>query len=153
MDARRIVIVGRFGRRLLFWCALGATLALGPGAGSAQTKLDACSQSFLKPSDNDCQNQVQDQISYNVLESKTWAYYCKGDHPYFAAANSGVDFGSEINNNKVVGVANKNPQCFSSIENTLFESNNGAKMDGVFTNWCVSSKSLVVALACSDTPQ
>ena len=86
MDARRIV--GRFGRRLL-WCALGATLALGPGAASAQAA-DACSQANVTWPNNPCQNQVQAPISYTGWRTKSWAYYCGGDHPYFAQANNGI---------------------------------------------------------------
>jgi hypothetical protein len=126
MDARRLVIVGRFGRRLL-WCALGATLALGPGAASAQ---DACANLTINA--DGCQNQVQAPISYNGWETKSWAYYCTGDHPDFVENDTGH------------GYAYGNT-CFSANENSLAENDN---FDGSFTNWCIGTQNLVIVLAC-----
>ena len=75
MDARRIVIIGRFGRRWL-WCALGAMLALGPGAASAQgSGRDPCGNAHPFPIPN-CQNQVQAPVSFNALQTQGWAFYC-----------------------------------------------------------------------------
>ena len=89
MDARRLVIVGRFGRRWL-WCALGAMLALGPGVASAQSQLDACTQTsfgVVIVAVPNCQSQLQAPISYSAWQTQGWAYYCTGDHPYFYHSN------------------------------------------------------------------
>jgi hypothetical protein len=123
MDVRRII--GRFGRRLL-WCTLGSMFALGPGMASAQ---DACAN--LTVNDDGCQNQVQAPISYNGWETKSWAYYCTGDHPDFAEGDDhGYDYGNT---------------CFTATENTLAENDN---FDGNFTNWCIGTQNLVIVLAC-----
>jgi hypothetical protein len=126
MDARRIVIGGRFGRRLL-WCTLGALLALGPGATSASA--DGCSKASVQyPT---CQNQVQAPVTYSGLESRQWAYYCGGDHPHFYDANNSWDFDPA--------------GCFTALENPAAENDN---FDGTFTNWCLHDAQVVVTLGC-----
>jgi hypothetical protein len=119
-------IVGRFGRRVL-WCALGAMPALGPGTARAA---DACSQSSVSWPNNPCQNQVQGPVSYGGWQTQSWAYYCAGDHPYFAIGNNGIAWDNT---------------CFTNTENQLKENDN---FDGDFTNWCIGTQSLVVTLAC-----
>ena len=95
MDARRIVIVGRFGRRL-FWCALGATLALGPGAASAQGSLlpgkDPCNGNPHPTPIPNCQNQVQGPITFGAGGQYNIAYHCDfdtGGHPNFYIYDNG----------------------------------------------------------------
>ena len=140
MDARRIVIVGRFGRRLL-WCALGATLALGPGAAAAQgSGQDPCSNAHPSPIP-DCRNQVKAPVHFSFLETKGWAFYCTGDHPYF----SPIDGAWSIDNSNVSGSG------FSGIENPAAETDSTSKMDATFTNWSLVDNDLIVTLACSDT--
>jgi hypothetical protein len=137
MDARRIVIVRRFGRRLL-WCTLGAMLALSPGTASAQagTTTDACTQAGLiadATNDFTCQNQTQAAVGYNGSQTQGWAYYCGGDHSFFAPGTDGIAWDNT---------------CFTETENGFLEG--GRKADATYTNWCVSSQSLVVVLACYD---
>ena len=140
MDARRIVIVGRFGRRWL-WCALGAMLALGTGTASAQgSGRDPCSNAHPFPIPN-CQNQVQAPVHFNGLQTQGWAFYCGGDHPYFYIA----DGGWSIDNSFTSG------NGFTGIENILAEAN--ANLDATFTNWSFEGNDLIVTLACSDTSQ
>jgi hypothetical protein len=88
MDARWIVIVRRFGRRLL-WCTFGATLALGPATASAQgSGRDPCSNTHPGSIPN-CRNQVQAPVHFDLLETKGWAFYCGGDRPYFYVLDGG----------------------------------------------------------------
>ena len=126
MDVQRIV--GQFGRRLL-WCTLGSLFALGLGTGSTQAA-DACSQANNTWPNNPCQNQVQAPVPYTGWQTQSWAYYCGGDHPYFAEQNNVIAWDNS---------------CFTDTENIADENNN---FDGDFTNWCVTSQSLVVTLGC-----
>ncbi len=115
MDVRRII--GRFGRRLL-WCTLGSMFALGPGMASAQ----GCVRRSECYINDHCQNQVQAPISYNGWETKSWAYYCTGDHPDFFNSVNGYAYGNT---------------CFDAAENSLAENDN---FDGSFTNWCIGTQ-------------
>jgi hypothetical protein len=120
MDARRIVIVGRFGRRL-FWCALGATLALGPGAASAQ---DSGQTPCLKaPQIPNCENQPNNfPQSFQPLAVHGWSIPCTGDHPYYYPFSGGF---------MVVDPDN----CWSAIK----EPGSSAKaFIGKFTNNCLN---------------
>ena len=121
MDARRIV--GRLGRGLL-WSTLGSLFALGLGTASAQE--NPCDD-FQDP---DCQQQVQAGVNYTPLQTQSWAYYCGGDHPVYRDGTDSISYGN---------------QCFSNAESPASEKSN---FDGDFTNWCLSSQSLVVVLAC-----
>ena len=130
MDVQRIV--GRLGGRGLLWCTLGAALALGPGTASAQGATDACGQLGVSGNVNNCQNQVQAPVSYKGWETKSWTYYCGGDHPFFV---DGIG-GWRIDNSQ---------NCWTGTENPIEEHSN---FDGSFTNWCVDTRQLVVTLAC-----
>ena len=153
MDARRIVIVGRFGRRLL-WCALGATLALGPGAASAQGSLpgeDPCNGNHHPQPIPNCQNQVSGPVTFNAGQQATIAYFCggrdrTGDHLYFYPSDNGW----AMDNDPVSEQA-----CFQGTENPAVENDGGVNdyLDGTFTNTCNYDAQLVVTRACSDTPQ
>jgi hypothetical protein len=112
---------------------VGATLALGPGTASAAgSSTDACGQANV-PLDagNTCQNQQQAAVSYNGSQTQGWAYYCGGGHTFFYGGTNGVAW---------------NNTCFTEVENGFFES--GSKEDGSFTNWCTTTQSLTVYLAC-----
>jgi hypothetical protein len=134
MDARRIVIVGRFGRRL-FWCALGATLALGPGAASAQ-----CDNMRKQPIPN-CENQPQGgSLSLQPKETHGWVFSCTGDHPYFYHFDNGF----------AVGAVDDGNNCLTSNEQA---GGNSSQFVGSFTNTCGYNVPFSVSLACSDTAQ
>ena len=130
MDGQRIA--GRFGRRLL-WCMFGALLALSPGtATAAGSSTDACTQAGLQPDPSiTCQNQTQAAVGYNGSQTQGWAYYCGGDHTFFAPGTDGIAW---------------NNTCFTEVEDGFLEG--GDKADANFTNWCIDSQSLVVVLAC-----
>jgi hypothetical protein len=152
MDARRIVIVGRFGRRLLFWCALGATLALGPGAASAQGSplpgKDPCGGNSHPTPIPNCQNQVQGSITFNAGGQYNIAFNCDfetGGHPYFYINDNGW----------AVAVDPVTAEtCFQATESGP-ENDEGTTnyLQGSFTNLCNHDSDLIVTLACSDTPQ
>ena len=133
MDARRIVIVGRFGRRL-FWCALGATLALGPGAASAQ---DSGQTPCLKaPQIPNCENQLKSfPQSFQPLASHVLSFSCTDTHPYYYPYSGGF---------MVVDPDN----CWSAIEEPGSSAN---AFIGEFTNNCPDAEQLFVGLACSTT--
>jgi hypothetical protein len=153
MDARRIVIVGRFGRRLLFWCALGATLALGPGAASAQGSplpgKDPCGGNSHPTPIPNCQNQVQGSITFNAGGQYNIAFNCDfetGGHPYFYINDNGW----------AVAVDPVTAEtCFQTTEVSGVERMGGTTnfFQGSFTNLCTHDSDLIVTLACSDTPQ
>jgi hypothetical protein len=135
MDAQRIT--GGFGRRLL-WCTLGAMLALSPGTASAAgSSTDACGQTgptagYL------CQNQTQGAVGYNGSQTQGWAYYCNDPNGVYTNFWPDTD-----------GIAWNNT-CFTEAENYVFEG--GEKSDANYTNWCVTTQSLVVVLACWNEP-
>jgi hypothetical protein len=79
-----------------------------------------------------CQPQVMAGISYSGWETKGWAYYCSGDHPYYWGKST-----FESNNS-----------CFSVAEQ-MFRTNN-RKLNVTITNWCFKKETLVLILACSD---
>jgi hypothetical protein len=139
MDARRIVIVGRFGRRL-FWCALGATLALGPGAASAQDSgNDPCSNTHpLQPIPN-CRNLPISSLSFRGPATHGLVFSCTGSpgHPYFYHFDNGF-------------AVNNSSNCWTFAEEA---GGNSSQFVGTFTNNCSDIEQLSVALACSDTPQ
>jgi hypothetical protein len=153
MDAQRIVIVGRFGRRLLFWCALGATLALGPGAASAQGSplpgKDPCGGNSHPTPIPNCQNQVQGSITFNAGGQYNIAFNCDfetGGHPYFYINDNGW----------AVAVDPVTAEtCFQTTEVSGVERMGGTTnfFQGSFTNLCTHDSDLIVTLACSDTPQ
>ena len=130
MDARRIVIVRRFGRGL-FWCALGATLALGPGAASAQ-----CSNL------TDCRNEPQGgSLSLEPKETHGWAFYCTDPvYKYFYHFDNGF----------AVGAVDDGNNCLTSAE---VAGAGSSEIIGTFTNYCGWSVPFSVSLACWNTPQ
>ena len=65
----------------------------------------------------------------NGWETKSWAYYCGGDHPHF---DDGFNRFAYDNT------------CFT-VSETTSENNN---FDADITNWCIGTQSIVVVLAC-----
>lgn len=88
----------------------------------------------------DCEPQVQAPVSYSGWETQGWAYYCTGDHPYFWGLSS-----------TYAGDFTWDNSCFSGIED-VFGENQANKFDGTFTNWCLTTQSIVVTLGCSKQP-
>ena len=151
MDARRIVIVGRFGRRLL-WCALGATLALGPGAASAQGSLlpgkNPCNGNPHPTPIPNCQNQVQGPITFGAGGQYNIAYHCDfdtGGHPNFYIYDNGWAVAVDpVTAETCLQATESGPENDEGTTNYL---------QGNFTNLCNHDSDLIVTLACSDTPQ
>ena len=105
-----------------------AIIGLG-SASSAWAQADPCNSSIP-----DCQVQIQAGISYHGWETQGWAYYCSGSHPYFW----NYSFGNS---------------CFEVTQNGPEEQNNPSKFDATITNWCLTTETIPVALACSDQVQ
>ena len=83
--------------------------------------------------------QEQSAIKYSAWETKGWAYYCSGDHPYAWNYNNGYIFSYTFDNT-----------CFNITENVGSEGSSN-KYDFTITNFCLKSESFVIKLACSDT--
>lgn len=94
------------------------------------------------------QPQVMAPVRYTGWETKGWAYYCSGDHPYYWSVQNvyGPIPGPDTN-------YSVNSKCFSHNENYSKQWGNPSKFDATFTNWCFKSEELVVTLGCSTTPQ
>jgi hypothetical protein len=86
----------------------------------------------------DCQGQTQAPISYTGWETQGWAYYCVGDHPYFVGYICGLDFYEWDNS------------CLTAAENAFADDQ--SKLDVTITNWCWSTQSITLTLACSARP-
>lgn len=114
----------------LLLCA-GATL-LSPNA-----MAEACHDYTTGPIP-DCQPQTQGSVHYSGLETRGWAYYCTGDHPYSWNYADGYPWNFTKNNN-----------CFSVTENEFYETSPN-KFDATITNWCLKGEDLVITLSCSD---
>lgn len=90
-----------------------------------------------------CETQEMGPISYRALQTKGWAYYCTGDHPYYWNNDPTLGFGNNFSfDNK----------CFSVTENPPAE-NEPSKMDATITNWCFKKEKIKVTLGCSQQPQ
>jgi hypothetical protein len=88
-----------------------------------------------------CELQTQAPVHYYAWDTKGWAYYCTGDHPYFWGMNqSGLPFNYSWHNS-----------CFTVSEN-IAEENAPNKADFFSTNWCLKGENLIVSLACSTNP-
>jgi hypothetical protein len=111
-------------RGLLAVAVVGAALALGPGPASAQ-------QNPCGDAGGACQDQVQPGVFFDVLQSLTLMMLCEGDHSHFQPGIGGVQWDNT---------------CFSVIEDIFSESD--GNFHGIFTNWCTSTQTVVVTLAC-----
>lgn len=128
----RIAGVLRTARNLLAALLLAALLH--PAAALAE----ACSGGATTIPE--CERQVQAAHSYSGWETKGWAYYCTGDHPYYWGASS-----------YILGNYSSNNSCFSVAEN-VFAENQANKFDATITNWCLKSESITITLGCSKQP-
>jgi hypothetical protein len=78
-------------------------------------------------------------VRYGPWDTKGWAYYCTGDHPYY------------WNNDDVLGFGNNfrfDNKCFTVTENPFAE-NEPSKMDATITNWCPKHEDITITLGCS----
>lgn len=105
-----------------------------------------------------CVEQNVGSVHYKPLQTKTWAYYCTGSHPYYWNSDSILGFGNNWS---------RSPSCFSVIENPLSEStDHPSKADFTITNWCEKEHSFLgikykyfadadisFTLGCSQVPQ
>lgn len=97
-----------------------------------------------------CQEQEMAPVRYKALETRGWAYYCTGDHPYYwnNAPAGLLGFGSNWS---------RSPHCFSMAENPFAESQSASKADFTITNWCADpffkAEDITVKLGCSQLPQ
>lgn len=87
----------------------------------------------------DCQLQVQPPLKLSGWDTKGWAFYCTGDHPYYWGLSQGFSPSFTFNNS-----------CFSVAENAAAEDTDKGKFDATFTNWCLKSETVTVTLACTD---
>jgi hypothetical protein len=78
-----------------------------------------------------CEPQVMSGINYSGWETKGWAYYCSGSHPYYWGRST-----YEFSN-----------KCFSVAEQTF--RTDQSKLNVTVTNWCFKKETLVLTLACS----
>jgi hypothetical protein len=111
-------------------------------AGTAWAGGDGCKPYDILTHQNatvtDCDLQKQTPIKYGALDTKGWAYYCRGDHPYAWNYKNGYIFAYSFDNS-----------CFSITENIGSEGD-ASKFDFTITNWCLKSESFTISLACSD---
>jgi hypothetical protein len=135
-----VILMPRPSKRRYPWWALPtlmlATLAL-PSVGHA----DPCVDSQSPPPN--CQTQTTAPVYYSFWDSKTWAYYCTGDHPYYWGINT------DGNKSDVIGYEIV-PYGFTTVESE-FDENTPSKLDAFFTNWS-TGQNLVVQIACSNVP-
>lgn len=87
----------------------------------------------------DCELQVQSSLKLSAWDTKGWAFYCTGDHPYFWGLAQGYSPAYTFDNT-----------CFTVPENASAEGSNTSKFDATFTNWCFKTETVTVTLACSD---
>ena len=89
----------------------------------------------------DCELQQQAPVHYWSWETSGWAYYCKGDHPYFYGMQQSFILNYTWDNS-----------CFSVTENIFADTVNN--LDATITNWCLHSggEDITVTLGCSSKP-
>ena len=103
---------------------------------------------FAAPCDSvpHCEAQPQAPVKYGALETKGWAWYCTGDHPYY------------WNNAPYLGLGGDNfgwtaKTHFTVSENPFPEWNNPAKFDATITHWSIHSDTITMTIGCSRQPQ
>jgi hypothetical protein len=121
-------------RRLATGVLFAAAIALAPLA----TWAEAC-HDYTTPIP-DCETQTMATIHYGAWQTRGWAYYCTGDHPYF--------WGSA---EYYAGNYSQNNNCFSVTENPFVETTPN-KFDATITNWCLKGEDITITLGCSDAP-
>lgn len=90
-----------------------------------------------------CEQQTMQSVSYGAWDTKGWAYYCTGDHPYYWNNGPDLGFGNNFSFDN---------HCFTVTENPFAE-NEPSKMDATITNWCLKHETITVTLGCSQQPQ
>lgn len=90
-----------------------------------------------------CETQQMTPVSFKALQTKGWAFYCTGDHPYYWNNDATLGFGNNFSfDNK----------CFTVTESVPGE-NEPSKMDATITNWCLKKEKITVTIGCSQQPQ
>jgi len=109
---------------------LGIVMALAYAGSASAAACDGVPQ---------CEPQTQASIRYNAWETKGWAYYCTGDHPYYWNTDQVLGFGHNFSfDNK----------CFTVTENPFAE-DEPSKFDATITNFCFKHENITVTLGCS----
>ena len=124
------------------WLLLAALALLGAGSARADV-VDVCQASGNGTGQQipNCEVQTMAPVSYGFWETKSWAYYCTGDHPYYWGAEwSGY-----------VTSFNWNQSGYTGVENPFSET--PGSFDGSFTRWQLFTDPLTVNLACSSQAQ
>jgi hypothetical protein len=88
-----------------------------------------------------CELQQQSTIGFGDWDTKGWAFYCTGDHPYYWGANFASAYDKWEENNT----------CFQTTENPYAE-NVPNKLDVTITNWCLKHEDYSIKIACSTNP-
>jgi hypothetical protein len=127
----------RGSRISLFLHALMLAALVSPPASA-----DPCVDSWSPPPN--CQTQTTAPVYYSFWDTKSWAYYCTGDHPYYWGTNT------DGNKADVIGYEIV-PYGFTSVETASGEGDSVNKLDALFTNWS-TGQNLVVQMACSNVP-
>jgi hypothetical protein len=110
-------------------------------AASAMSNTSALAEGFGCAHVPNCELQTQAPVHYYAWDTKGWAYYCTGDHPYFWGINQGgYPFNYSWHNS-----------CLTVSEN-IAEETAPNKADFFVTNWCLKGENLTVSLACSSGP-
>ena len=113
------------GAAALVWLVL-------PGSAFA----DACTDGGNPPG---CELQVQWPVDYGYWKSKTYAYYCRGDHPFWWGWTDGYDPWERDNS------------CFTVTpgysEDDIPPPD---KFQALITNWCLKNEDLTITLGCSN---
>ena len=99
--------------------------------------------SYAAPCDDvpQCQKQEKSSKSYKGWQSRTWAYYCTGEYPYYWD-NAGF---FTANNN----FSWDNKKCFTVTQGEVGSS----KWSALITNFCLKTESIEITLGCSRVPQ
>ncbi|MFO1303697.1 MAG: hypothetical protein U1F54_08185 [Burkholderiales bacterium] len=93
----------------------------------------------------DCVPQEMAPVKFGPLDTKGWAFYCKGDHPYYWNTDSVLGlFGFNY--------SHTNNRCFTVTENGFAEKDPGSKFDATITNWCLRHETIKVTIGCSSVP-
>ncbi|MGD9507544.1 MAG: hypothetical protein AB7I59_25325 [Geminicoccaceae bacterium] len=126
--------------RLISVTLLGATGVVALAAEPA--KADPCDSTtfFGDFIPGDCELQKQPALSFDSIFSQGYAFYCKGDHPYFYGLLDGYTPSFTWDNS-----------CFSVAENLFFENyHHNSKLDVTISNFCSKQEEIIVTLACSN---
>jgi len=93
-----------------------------------------------------CQPQTQAPVGFGHLETKGWAWYCTGDHPYYW--NNAPDLG--LGGDNFGWTARTH---FTVSENPFPEMNNPSKFDATITHWSFHDDTITMTIGCSQQSQ